>query len=143
MPPVQFRPWHQHVSEGGTWVGRFPSSKMITVSRTCRWKNCTRIAIIVAARSGHPSTGKFHGTSAVRKAILYVRSSSPGFVASQLRLPSAALPFCVCMFTARNPIAISSPYSLHLIQPLCLYLYKGPVPVILLPYAFSECFPTF
>ena len=41
--------------------GRFPSSKMTTVSRTCRCIKCTHIAFLVAARPGHPSIGQLYG----------------------------------------------------------------------------------
>ena len=77
---------------------RFPSSKIITVSWTCRWEKCTCITVLVAACPIHPSTGKFHGTPMVRKSILYVCGSSPGFVASQRRtppLPSHDVSACV------------------------------------------------
>ena len=45
------------------------------------------------------------------------------------------------MCPARDLIAIYSLHSLHWIQTLCLYPYEGPPPVILLPYATSDCVP--
>ena len=119
----------------------FPPSKTTTVSRTCRWKNCTRIAVLVAARPGHPSTGQFRGPPTVRKSIVYIRGSSPGDMAAQLRILYAALPFCVCMCPAINPSAISSSHSLHCTCPLCLFRYQCPSPVIHLPYAAFDCVP--
>ena len=55
-------------------------------------------------RSGSPSC-----TSAV-----YFSES----VAAQLCIPSATLPFCVCIFSDSDPSAISSPHSLHWSRPL-------------------------
>ena len=40
--------------QGHRGWGMFPSSKMTTVSRTCRCIKCTRIAFLVAARPGFP-----------------------------------------------------------------------------------------
>ena len=48
-----------HLGHHG-WVV-FPSSKMTTVSSTCRCMKCTRIAVLVAARPGNPSTGQLRG----------------------------------------------------------------------------------
>ena len=44
---------------GHRYWGRFPYSKMITVSCTCQWKKCTRIAVLFYDRPGQPSTGLF------------------------------------------------------------------------------------
>ena len=42
--------------------GRFPSSRMTMVSRICRCRKCTCIAVLVAAWPGHPSTGDLCGS---------------------------------------------------------------------------------
>ena len=52
--------------------GRFTSSKMTTVSRTCRCRKCTRINVLITARPGHPSTGQLRGPPAVGNSILMV-----------------------------------------------------------------------
>ena len=49
--------------------GRFPLSKMTTISRTCRCRKCTNIAVLVVAHSGQPSTGQIYGPPMVGKAI--------------------------------------------------------------------------
>ena len=41
--------------------GIFPSSKIMAVSLTCRWKKWTRIAVFVVARPGHPSMWQLQG----------------------------------------------------------------------------------
>ena len=57
--------------------GRFPSSKITTVSRTFWCRKWTRIAVLVAARPGHPSTGQLRGPPLVGKAMQYFCGSSP------------------------------------------------------------------
>ena len=47
--------WRSHRGHRGR--GRLPSSKITTVSWTCRCTKCTRIAACVADTPGHPSTG--------------------------------------------------------------------------------------
>ena len=121
--------------------GRFTSLKMTTVSRTCRWKKFTCIAVLVTARPVHPSTGQFRGPPVVRKSILYVRGYSPGSLDAQLRPPSAALQRCICMCPASNPSAISSPQSLHWTRTLCRSHYENPSPIIHLLYATSDFVP--
>ena len=106
-----------------------------------RWRKFTRITVLVAARPGHPPTGHFRGPPAVRKAIRYVRGSSPGGVYAQTRLPSTARPCCVLMYPAINPITISSLYSLKCTSPFCRSWYEGPSPVIRWLYATSDWVP--
>ena len=121
--------------------GGFPSSKMTTVYRTFRCRNCTRITILIAARPRQPSTRHLCGPPAVRKAIQCGCGSSPGSMAAQICLPSAAPPYFVYMFPASNPCAISAPYSLHWNLPLFCPRYEGSSPVIRLPYVTSDCVP--
>ena len=142
MPPVQNTPGHHHVTAGTPWVGGgVPSSKMTTVSRTCRWKQCTCITVLVAACPGYPSTVHIRGPPVAGNAILYVCGFPPGVVDSQRRLPSADLPYYVYMCPASEPSAISPPHYLHWIQPLCISHYTGPSSIILLPYATSNYVP--
>ena len=56
---------------------KFPSSRTTTMSRTCRCKKCTRIAVLVATRPGHPSTGKFCGPPFAGKFIPKVWGPAP------------------------------------------------------------------
>ena len=125
-----------------SWGTMGPSVKIKTLSCTCRWENCTCIAVLVAARSGHPSTGQFRGPPAVENSIMYVRGSLPVAMAYHHHLPSASLPCCVFMFTDNNPSTISSLHYLRWIQPLYLSCYGGNSLVILLLYAASDCVPT-
>ena len=72
--------------------GNFPSSKMITISRTCRLQKCISIAVLAPAHPGRPSTGQLHGPPLVRKAIQYVYVSPPVAEASQIHRSSVAYP---------------------------------------------------
>ena len=141
VPPVQISPGDQHVTARAPWVGEvsllpndhsipdMPVEKVYLHCRPCRRASRTT------------STGKFRGPTVVGKAIEYIHSSLTGAVAAQLCLPSAALPFCVCMCPTSNPSAISSPHSLYWTCPLFCSRYEGPSPVIYLPYATSNCVP--
>ena len=108
--------------------GRFPSSKTTTLFRTCRWRKCTRIAVLVTARPRQPSTGQFRGLPAVRKAIWYVRASSLRGAANQLNLPSAALPCCVLICPASDLSAISNRTPCTGTFPSIALSIKGPLP---------------
>ena len=55
---------------GNLGWGRFPPSRITTVSLTCRCYKCTLISVCVDARPLHPSTGKGLGPALVGKAIL-------------------------------------------------------------------------
>ena len=57
--------------------GVFPSFKMTTVFRKFRRRKYTRIAVLVTARPGHPSTGQLRGPPLAGKAMQYVRGYSP------------------------------------------------------------------
>ena len=50
--------------------GRVPSSRITTVSLTCRCQKCNHIAVFVNARPLHPLTGQELGSTLVRNAIL-------------------------------------------------------------------------
>ena len=93
--------------------GRFPSSKMITMSRTCRLQKCIRIAVRVPALPGQTSTGKILGPPLVGKSIRYVCGSPPLAEASQLHRYSFACPCCVIQWDASDPAAISFPHYPH------------------------------
>ena len=99
--------------------GRFPSSKIATVSRTCRCIKLTYIAVLVATRPGHPSTGQLLGPPLAGKAMQYVRGSSPVSEVLQLRLSSTDRPCCAILCPAKDPAAISSLYSLQWNLPFC------------------------
>ena len=68
--------------------GRFPSSKMIMMSRICRLQKCICIAVHEPALPGQPSTGQLLGPPLVRKATRYVRLSPPVAEASQIHCSS-------------------------------------------------------
>ena len=76
---VPFRAYHvtsiSHRGHHG-W-GRFPSSRITTVSMTCRCQKFAIITVCVNACPLHTSTGKGLGPSLVRNAILYVLGLSP------------------------------------------------------------------
>ena len=57
--------------------GVFTSSKMTTLSRTCRCKKWTRIAVLVVACPGHTSTGQIRGPPLSGNAMRYIRGSFP------------------------------------------------------------------
>ena len=116
MPPIQSTPGDQHVEYGASWVGEV---SLLQNDHSIPDMPVTRIAVLVASRPGQPLTGQFRGPPAVRKAIRYVQSSSPGGVAVQLRLPSAARPYCVIMCPAIDPITIYYPHSLQCTLPFC------------------------
>ena len=108
--------------------GRFPLSKMTTLSRTCRCRKFTNIAVLIAARSIHTSTGNLHGPPAVGKAIWYVRGSSPRVEAAQLRLSSAAR---LCIYSCAPPSTQApspprNPYTAPV--PSATPVKKGPLP---------------
>ena len=122
--------------------GRFPSSKMITMSRTCRLQKCILISVLVPALPGQPSAGHPLGTPLVGKSIRYVLGSPPVAGLFQLHVSSFAFPCCVIRWDARDPAAISSPQSPHSTLSFCLSRYVGPYPIIFLPYATSNWLPT-
>ena len=110
--------------------GRFPYSKMTTVSRKFRCIKCTSISVLVDACTGHPSTGQLRGPPLDGKSMRYVRGSSPVAEAFELSISSAARTCCVILFPAKYPAAISSSHSLNCTRTLCRYRYEGPSPII-------------
>ena len=74
--------------------GRFPSSKMIRTSWTCRRQKCTLIAVRVPSLPGQPSTGHSLVPPLVENSVRYVCGSPPPPVAAlvQLHLSSFAFP---------------------------------------------------
>ena len=86
---------------GNRGWGRFPSSKMIKISRKCRWEKCTHIAVLIAALPIHPSTGQFHSPHVFRKAIMYIYGSSPGAVAPPTPSPLRC-PLMLCLHVSRQ-----------------------------------------
>ena len=127
---------HEHLG-----CGRFPSSKMITMSRTCRLQKCILIAVRVPALPGQPSTGQLLRPTLVGKVIRYVRGSPPVAEASQLQCSSFAFPCCVIRWDDSDPAAISLPHSPHSTRSFCRSWYVGPSPVIFRPYAASDWLP--
>ena len=121
--------------------GRFPSSNMITMSRTCRLQKCIHIAVRVPDLPGEPSTGQLHGPPLVGKASRYACASPPVAEASQLQRSSFTCPCCVIQWDAIDPATISLPHSPHSTCPFCRSRYIGPSPAILRPYAASDCVP--
>ena len=121
--------------------GRFPSYKMITISRTCRLQKFIRIVVLVPARPGQPFTGQLCGPPLVRKASRYVRGSPPMAEAYQLHRSYVACPCCVILWDDNDPAAISFPHSLHCTCSFCHSWYIGPYSVIFLPYAATYCVP--
>ena len=91
---------------------------MTTVSRTCQCRKWTRIAVLFAARPGHPSTGQLRGPPLEGKAMRYVRGSSPVAEVVQLHLSSAARPCC------------SSGYLLTLLDSSCSYMLVSSISII-------------
>ena len=71
---------------------RFTSSSMTTVSMTCWCGKCTHIAVLVATRTGHPSTWQLYGPTLAGKAIRYVQVSSPVAKVFKLHCASVAYP---------------------------------------------------
>ena len=110
--------------------GRFPTYKMTTVSRTCRCRKWTSIAVLVAACPGHPSNGQIRGPLLDGKVMWYVRIYSPLAKFVQLHLSSAARSCCVFMCPSIDPAAIHSPHSLHCTRPFCCSQQECPSPVI-------------
>ena len=125
---------HEHLG-----CGRFPSSNMITMSRTCRRQKCTLIAVRVPAFPGQPSTGHSLAPPLVGNSIRWVCGSPPPPVAAlvQLRLSSFAFPCCIIRWASRDPSAISFPQSPHSTRSFFLLRYVGPSPVILRPYTYN------
>ena len=121
--------------------GRFPTYKMTTVSRTCRCRKWTSIAVLVAACPGHPSNGQIRGPLLDGKVMWYVRIYSPLAKFVQLHLSSAARSCCVFMCPSIDPAAIHSPHSLHCTRPFCCSQQECPSPVIRHPYAESKWVP--
>ena len=92
--------------------GRFPSSSITTVYWTCRCQNFIRMAVRVAARTLHPSTGKGLGPVFARNTILNVMGSSPPPSPSpSFPNPPLSMLCWVCRCIASNPLAKSFPYS--------------------------------
>ena len=119
--------------------GRFPSSKMTTISRTCGLQKCIHIAVRVPALTGKPFTGKLRGPPLVRKASRYVCGSPPVAEASQLQRSSFAFPCYVIRWDTSDTAAISFPHSPDYTRSFCRSRYVGPFPVIFRPYAASDC----
>ena len=65
------------LNRGHRGWGRLTSSSITPVSRTCRCQKCTRIAILIASRKLHPSTGQGLGPDFARNLIINVLGSSP------------------------------------------------------------------
>ena len=105
--------------QGHRGWGRFPSPKMTTVSRTCRCRKCTCIAVLIAARPGHPSTGQLRRPSLSGKAMRYACGSFPVAKVFHIRLYSAARLCCVILCPAKDPSVISYPHSLHCTRTFC------------------------
>ena len=80
--------------------GRFPSSKMITMSRTCWIQNCIGISVHVLALPGKPSTGQLLGPTLVGKDSRYVCGSPPVDKASQLHRSSFTCMCCIIRWDA-------------------------------------------
>ena len=97
--------------------GRFPSSKMTTVSWTFRCRKWTHIAVLVVARPGHPSNRQLHGPPLAGKSMRYVHISSPVAEAIQIHISSAACPYCIFMCPAIDLSVISSLQSLNFTLP--------------------------
>ena len=97
--------------------GRFPSSKMMIVSRTCLLQKCTRIAVRVPALPGHPSTGH-SAVPPLGNSSLYVCFSSPSpppvAAYAHAHFLSRALPCCIMRWESSDPAAISLPQSPHI-----------------------------
>ena len=72
--------------------GKFPSSKMIMVSRTYLLQKCTRIAVRVPALPGHPSTGN-SVVPPLGNSSLYVCASPPSPPRGRVRPCPFPLPF--------------------------------------------------
>ena len=116
--------------------GRFTLYKITTVSQTYRCRQCTNIAVLVAACSRHPSTRQIHGPPVVGKAIHYARGSSPGVKASQIRISSDARPCSVLMCPAIEPSTISSLQTTQVPSPPhnpCTALVPSVTPVQKVP----------
>ena len=138
LPLLNARQDNSMSHQGHRGWGRFPVSKTTTVSQTCRCRKWTRIDVLVAARSGHPSNGHIRGPPLAGKALRYVCSSSPVDKVVQLHLSSTDRPCCVFMCPAIDPAAIS---SLHYTRPFCRSQREGPSPVIHCQYAASNWVP--
>ena len=99
---------------------RFPSSKMTMMSRKCRCRKWTRIAVLAVGRPGHPSNGQLCVPPLAVKSMQYVHRSSPMAKVFQLLIYSSARPCCVILFPAKDPISTPSHHSLHWACPFCL-----------------------
>ena len=121
--------------------GRFPSSKMITMYRTCLLQKCIHITVRFPALPGQPYTGQLLGPPLVRKASLYVRGSPPVSEASQLQRCSFDCPCCFIRWDVSDPASISFLHSPHSTRYFCRSRYVGPSPVIFRPYAASDWVP--
>ena len=106
--------------------GRFPSSKMITISRTFRLQKCIHIAVRVPALPGQLSTGHIHGPPLVGKTRRYVCGLPPVAKAYQIQRSSFACPCCANRWDASDPDAISFPHSLHSTRYFCRSRYVAP-----------------
>ena len=121
MPTVQCTTGHQNVILGASWVVGVFLLKMMRVSRTCRWKKLTRIAVLVVARPRHPSTGKFRGPPEVGKAMRrYVAPRQGPWFTNYVSHP---LPSCAS--SADGPPATQAPSS-----PRTLCTYLNPLPLL-------------
>ena len=115
--------------------GKFPSSRITTVSSTCR------IYVLVATLPGHPATGQLCGPPFAGKVILKLWGPVPVARVLHCWRISDTLPCWVIIWIDRDPAANNSPHAPHATCTFNPPLYKGPYPVTLLPYAASDSFP--
>ena len=66
--------------QGHRGWGRFPSSTMITVSRTCRCRKYTQRPVLVISLPLYPLTGKSRGSAVLRKKQICLRFSCGRYI---------------------------------------------------------------
>ena len=121
--------------------GRSTSSRITTMSLTCRCQKCTLIAVRVNARPLHPSTGLGLGPALIKNAILQVLVSLPppsAMSPSNPNLPLAT-PFGFWRCITSDPLVSSFPNSGNSNLSRCCSLKPLPSPVILRVQALSSC----
>ena len=110
---------------------RFPSSSVTMVSRTCRCQKCTRMAVSVAARPLHPSTGQVPSPAFSGNAIRNILGSlPPPPLLSFFPIPPLTT---LCWFwrcAASDPLSKYFLNSGHCNHFYCLSWYLRPSPVI-------------
>ena len=121
--------------------GRFPSSKIITISQTCLCRKFTLISALVDAWPLHPLTGNFRGPTVVGNCIQYIWGYPYRVGISYCFISPESLPCWVFQYTASNPTSMYSSLSGHCTLTVFLAWYVSTSSITRRSYDASDWVP--